>query len=58
MIATPHARGLRTNNPFEIGAGWRANLTHGRLFYEFGEGATSAAALRVAVERARAERRP
>lgn len=58
LITIAHARGLRINNLFEIADGWRANLTDGRLFYEFGEGASPSAALQAALERARAERGP
>lgn len=58
LIEAAHAHGLRINNLFQIGDGWRANLTDGRLFYEFGDGVSPTAALEAALDRAAEERQP
>lgn len=52
LIAVVNAQGLRVNNLFQIGGGWRANLTDGRHFYAFGEGADPVQALCAAFKKA------
>ncbi len=44
-IETVHAAGFTINNLFELETGWRANITDGELYFEFGNGDSPAAAL-------------
>ena len=54
QIAVVNAAGYRVNNLFQHPvAGWQANLTNGTDFWEFGHGATPAAALAEAMEKAK-----
>jgi hypothetical protein len=52
LIEDVNAKGLRINNLFQLGEGWRANLWDGQQFYEFGDGVTALEALSAALARA------
>jgi hypothetical protein len=52
LIDEVGTRGLKVNNLFQFAGGWRANLTDGHAFYEFGEGFDAVEALRAALEKA------
>lgn len=53
LIHRANKRGLRVNNLFQCKGGWRANLTDGETYHEFGEGLTPEAALAQALRKAK-----
>lgn len=55
-IAEISRRGLRVTNLFQLESGpWRANLTDGKTFFEFGTDETPCGALRDALSKCRNE---
>lgn len=56
VLAAVSRRGLRVNNLFQLESGpWRANLTDGKTWFEFGTSETAVGALEEALGKAAVE---